>query len=133
MNRVIEPTQNRLRILQLNLNKSERVHLDVINSTLGKNWDIILIQEPYLTHLGHIRTPNGFTGVFPPDRLANQEATVRSVIWVSSSLSSNSWKAVNIPGNNDLTAIQLSSGNLKVTIFNVYNDCTHSATLTRLR
>lgn len=133
MNRNMEPLPNRLRIIQLNLNKSEKAHLDFINGALGKSWDIILIQEPYITHLGHIRTPNGFTGVFPKDRLSNQDATVRSVIWVSSSLSSNSWKAVNIPGNNDLTAIQVDSGLSKLTIFNIYNDCTHSANLTRLR
>src|SRR5277367_625634 len=110
MNRNMEPIPDRLRMIQINLNKSEKAHLDFINGALGKTWDIILIQEPYLTHLGHIRAPNGFTSVFPPDRLTNQEATVRSVIWVSSGLSSNSWKAVNIPRNNDMTAIQIDSG-----------------------
>src|SRR5277367_1623304 len=118
MNREIEPPPNRLRIFQLNLNKSEKAHLDLVNGALGKNWDIVLIQEPYLTFLGHIRTPNGFASIFPHDRLINQESTVRSVIWVNSSLSTNSWKAVNIPGNNDLTAIQINEGNNKVTIFN---------------
>jgi Endonuclease-reverse transcriptase len=40
---------------------------------------------------------------------------------------------VYIPGNNDLTAIQINTGPGKVTIFNIYNDCTHSDTLTCLR
>jgi hypothetical protein len=110
MNRNLEPLPNRLRIFQINLNKLEKTHLNLINGSLGNNWDIILIQEPYLTHLGHIRTPNGFTSIFLPDRLANQEATVRSVIWVSSSLSTNSWKVISIPGNNDLTALQIDAG-----------------------
>ena len=133
MNRAPEPMPDRLRLLQLNLNKSEKAHLDLINGSLGKNWDIILIQEPYLTHLGHIRTPNGFTSIFPHDRLINQESTVRSVIWVNSSLSTNSWKGISIPGNNDLTAIQVDSGLFKLTIFNIYNDCNHSNTLARLQ
>jgi ribonuclease HI len=133
LNRIIEPPLNRLRILQLNLNKSEKAHLDLINGALSRSWDILLIQEPYLTHLGHIRAPNGFNSIFPPDRLSNHEAPVRSVIWVSSNLSSNSWKAISISGSNDLTAVQIESGQAKVTIFNIYNDCTHSTTLERLR
>ena len=133
MNRGIKPLPDRLRIFQLNLNKSEKAHLDLINSALGKNWDIILIQEPYLTYLGHIRTPNGFTSIFPHDRLINQEATVRSVIWVNSALSTNSWKEVSITRNNDLTAVQIDAGTCKLTIFNIYNDCNHSNTLARLQ
>ena len=133
MNRDPEPLPKGLRILQLNLNKSEVAHLDLINSAPGRNWDIILIQEPYLTFLGHVRAPNGFNSVFPVDRLVNQEAPVRSVIWVNGSLSSNSWKAISIPGSNDLTAIQVESGRSKVTFFNIYNDCSHSSTLHLLR
>ena len=124
---------DRLQIFQLNLNKSEKAHLDLINGALGNNWDILLIQEPYLTHLGHIRTPNGFTSIFPHDRLINQESTVRSVIWVNSKISTNSWKEISIKGNNDLTAVQIDSGNCKLTIFNIYNDCNHSNTLTCLQ
>ena len=41
-------------------------------------------------------------------------------------------RPLTIPGNNDLTAIQIITGNIKISIFNIYNDCTHSATLTQL-
>lgn len=132
MNRVVEQVLNRLRIIQLNLNKSEKAHLDFINKAPGELWDIILIQEPDITYLRHIQAPNRFNSVFPPDRLANSEVAVRSVIWVSSSLPTNSWKAVNILGNSDLTAIQITAGPRKITIFNIYNDCMHSTTLTCL-
>src|ERR1700735_4842488 len=125
MNNNTNSLPNRLQILQLNLNKSEKAHLDLINSALGKQWDIILIQEPYLTFLGHIRTPNGFTSIFPTDRLTNQESTVRSVIWINCSLPTNTWKIINIPGNNNLTAIQPPChNNNKLTIINIYNNCT---------
>ena len=133
MNRNLEPLPNRLWIIQININKSQKAHLDLINRALGKKWDIILIQEPYITFLSHIQTPNGFTSVFPQDCLARLDNIVRSVIWVNSELSSSSWKAMNIPGNNDMMAIQLKRGNRSVTIINIYNACTHSQTLTRLR
>jgi hypothetical protein len=130
MNRNIILAPDRLRIIQLNLNKSEKAHLDFINGALGNKWDVILIQEPYLTHLGHIRAPNGFISIFPLDRLSNQEAIVRSVIWVNSKLSTNSWKEVSISRNNNLTVIQIATGPGKLTIFNIYNDCNHSNTQT---
>src|SRR5271156_3998260 len=133
-NRNTSTQLNRLHLLQINLNKLEKAHLELINGTLGRDWDIILLQEPYLTQLGHIRTPNGFTCISPHDRLLNQEALIRSAIWVNGSLSSNSWKAINIPGNNDLTALQLNLGyNGKLMIFNIYNDCKHSINLNHLQ
>ena len=82
--------------------------------------------------LGHIQTPNGFASVFPQDHLARPKDVVHLVIWVNSEFSSNSWKAMNISGNNDLTAIQLKMGNRKMMIINIYNACTHSRTLTWL-
>ena len=38
----------KLRILQVNLNKSETAHLDMYNRALAKDFDIILIQEPHV-------------------------------------------------------------------------------------
>ncbi|KXN87216.1 hypothetical protein AN958_08606 [Leucoagaricus sp. SymC.cos] len=45
---------NRLRILQLKMNKSEIAHLDIINRRLREYWDIICIQELHVTKSGHI-------------------------------------------------------------------------------
>jgi len=64
---------------------------------------------------------------------AKPEDTVRSVLWVNGGLSTNSWKALDISGNNDITAIQIKTGNTRISIFNIYNDCTHSRALTCLR
>jgi hypothetical protein len=36
-----------IKILQINLNKSEKAHLEVINEQVSQLYDIILIQEPY--------------------------------------------------------------------------------------
>ena len=132
MNRNLDPLPNRLQILQINIKKSQKAHLDLINRALGQKWDLILIQEPYITFLGHICTPNGFTSVFPQDWLARPEDTVHSVIWVNSELSSNSWKVMNILGNNNMMAIQLKRENRKLMIINIYNAHTHSRMLTCL-
>ena len=120
-----------LRILQINLNKSEKAHLELLNNLKGDKWDIVLVQEPHTTSFSAIRTPTRFRPVFPGDRGANRSA-VRLIIWVSSTLMTRDWKILNIPNTNDITAIQLSSAQGLLTIFNIYNDCTNNNTETAL-
>jgi len=45
------PASDHLRLLQINLNKSEAAQLELINDELSNNYDIILIQE--LGLVGH--------------------------------------------------------------------------------
>ena len=123
---------NSIRILQINLNKSEKAHLDIINENVSKNYDLILIQEPHTTTFNAIRTPTNFRPIYPINRLQN-EAQIRSVIWVNKRLDTKNWTAIDIPDTNDITAIQLKGPYGKLTIFNIYNDCTHSRSETTLR
>ena len=123
---------NRLRLLQINLNKSERAHLDIINERISGKYDIILIQEPYTTQFNAIRTPTNFRPVFPTNRLQSQDQ-IRSVIWVNKNLDSGSWTTLDVPDTNDITAIQLKGPYGTLSIFNIYNDCNHSRNETLLR
>ena len=129
MSEQLEPTSTRLRILQINLNKSSKAHLELYNKVLKKDWDIIMVQEPHVTAMGNIRTPNGFVVVVPVDRYKDGAPATRAVTWVSSDLATSSWKILNIPGTNDIAAIQLAGNYGCLTIINIYNDCTHSRTL----
>jgi hypothetical protein len=123
-----QQTPIKLRLLQLNLNKSEKAHLEFVNNITKDKWDVILVQEPHMINrFNAIRTPTNFRPVFPENRGRN-DAPVRSVIWVSSALDTRAWKIVNIPDTNDLTAIQLKGDYSTLTIFNVYNDCTNANT-----
>jgi hypothetical protein len=71
------PTQQQLtslHILQINLNKSEKAHLELINNVKAKDWDIMLVQEPHIIgHFNTIRTPTNFRPVFPDDRGRNDK------------------------------------------------------------
>jgi ribonuclease HI len=118
---------NAIRILQLNLNKSEKAHLELINSDLGHKYDIILIQEPYTTTFNAIRTPANFRPVFPHNRFVD-DTQIRSVTWVNRELNTNKWEELDIPDTNDVTAIRLKGSYGNITIFNIYNDCTHNRT-----
>ena len=104
-----QPNRNandKLQLLQINFNKSEKAHLDIINERVSHNYDIILIQEPYTTTFNAIRMPTNFRPVFPAHRLASQDQ-IHSVIWVNRKLDMENWKALNIPDTNNITAIQL--------------------------
>ena len=80
-----EDVKDRISILQINLNKSEKAHLDIINERVSHNYDIILIQEPYTTIINAIRTPTNFRPVFPAHR-SQEDDQIRSVIWVNKRL-----------------------------------------------
>ena len=112
-------------ILQINLNKSEKAHLAVINDRVSRKYDIIIVQEPHVTAFNKVRSPSNFRPVFPVNRLPDDD-TMRSIIWVNSKLDTKSWKELAIPESNDITAIQLEGPYGKLAIFNVYNDCKHS-------
>ena len=69
----------KLRILQVNLNKSEKAHLDIINKRVSKRYNIMLIQEPFTTKFNTIQTLANFRLVYPRNRFS-KEAQIRSVI-----------------------------------------------------
>jgi endonuclease/exonuclease/phosphatase family metal-dependent hydrolase len=112
-------------ILQINLNKSEKAHLDIINEEVSQQYDIILVQEPHVTTFNKVRSPTNFRTVFPINRLPDDDA-IRSVIWVSRKLDTKDWNILDFPETNDITAIQLEGPYGKLAIFNIYNDCAHS-------
>src|SRR5271168_3190131 len=121
----ISNNNERIQLLQINLNKSEKAHLDIINEQLSQEYDIILIQEPHTMTFNTIRMPANFRPVFPSHRFTSQDQ-IRSVIWFSRNLDTNSWAALDIPGTNDITGVQLKGPYGLLSIFNIYNDCTHS-------
>ena len=121
----LEDQTSKLRIIQINLNKSEKAHLDIINERVSRDYDIMLIQEPYTTQFNAIRMPTNFRPVYPSNRFQD-DSPIRSVIWVNKQLETTNWKILDIQNTRDITAIQLKGEYGKISIFNIYNDCTHS-------
>lgn len=123
MNNPQAESHKNIKILQINLNKSEKAHLDIINDKVSMNYNVILIQEPHTMAFNAIRSPANFRPVYPKNRLQDN-AQIRSVIWVNRKLDTNNWTILDIPDSNDITAIQLNGPYSKLAIFNiVYNDC----------
>jgi hypothetical protein len=119
----IQPENRRLQILQINMNRSETAHLDLINCNLGKYWDVICLQEPHITKHGNIRTPKQFRPIYPVSRNKEGIGKVRSVMWINSQLDTNNWEIIEIHNTNDITAAKLKTENGNIAIFNIYNPC----------
>ena len=127
----LEPSPKRLRIWQQNLNKSDKVQFDLINSSVHKDWDLLL-QEPYIDKFGNTKATSKWHTIYPSSHLSDASVN-RSIILVNTALDTNTWAQVPIEGSNDIMALRLRLPHGQLTIFNIYNDCTHSNTLSLFR
>lgn len=128
MTEAIEPAPKRLRIWQQNINKSKKAHMDLINSNVHKEWDVLLLQEPYIDIFGNSKGNPMWTVLYPADK-GTSNKVVRSVIMVKGAMKSDTYEEIKVPGSNDITAIQISGAYGRLAIFNIYNDGKHSDTL----
>ncbi|EIW87282.1 hypothetical protein CONPUDRAFT_44275, partial [Coniophora puteana RWD-64-598 SS2] len=58
-------TNQRLRILQLNMNNSRYAHDDLLNGKLADDWDVVVLQEPCLDRVGNTRATASWRVVYP--------------------------------------------------------------------
>src|SRR6266481_3466748 len=131
MSYTLEPPPTRLHIWQQNLNKSDKAHFDLINTPVHKDWDLLLLQEPYIDAFGNTKATSKWHVIYPLSHLTDS-STCRAVILVNTALDTNSWSQVPFKDSNNVIIIQLRLLCRQLTIFNIYNDCTHSDTLAQL-
>ena len=102
--------------------------------TAQNNYDIICIQEPHFDHLKamqatpvwHLVTPTGW------NRNEPNEKTPRAIILVHTWLSTNSWMQIDLESPNAV-AIKILGEEGEISIYNIYNDCTHSEMLMKFQ
>src|SRR6266481_5733790 len=128
----LEPLPVRLRIWQQNMNKSDWAQFDLINLPIHKDWDLVLLQEPYIDTLGNTKANSKWHTIYPSTHLTD-DTTNRSVILVNTALNTNLWTQMPFEDSNDVTIIQFRLPQGCLTILNIYNDCTHSLTLDKIR
>lgn len=89
------------------------------------------MQEPYIDSYGNTRANHHWRVVYPSAHLANSSAK-RSAILVNTRLDTNSWSQIRLENSNDISAIQINHSQGKTALFNIYNDCSNSDTMTAL-
>lgn len=120
-----------LRIIQLNVNKSNAAQTDFLINRLHPNdYDLVMIQEPYFDYKKDSRVSSKWIVIYPLNHIDDPLRT-RSIILVNANISTNSWTALPIDCP-DITAIQITGEWGVCRIFNIYNDQKHSRNLTAL-
>lgn len=95
------------------------------------NWDVLLIQEPWIDGLDKTRGNGHWRIFYPSNHLNDGHARTRSVFLVNTSLATDAVIPLNFPSS-DITAIRLKGKFGNCSLFNIYNDCTNNNTLTVL-
>jgi len=91
--------------------------LSLINLTDPNEWDILLIQEPYIyaEYMIAISTYRWF-----PLYLPNTKKSPCSIIFISTNISSHNFEQIQIPSDL-ITAIAFTVPGRKINIYNIYN------------
>src|ERR1700761_3115918 len=121
-----------LAIWQQNLNKSPTCQHTLISSgRLAKhNIDIIALQEPAINFLNKTIASRGWIPLYPTTHDKNPEKT-RTVTLIRGDGLTESWEQLDFPSG-DVTVLRIKEPWGTMTLFNIYNDCEHNATLEAL-
>src|SRR5277367_1481624 len=131
MSRLQPTSPNTLRVWQQNARKSQTAHEHILNTANPSEWDIILIQEPWIDTYGNARGNNYFRAFYPSPRTPGSNTPFRSFTLVNTNIATDDYQQINIPSH-DITAIQFRNEHGHLAIFNIYNDCTHNNALDAL-
>ena len=90
---MIPQPPNNLRIWQQNLNKSLDAQLHLINSVCPSEWDILLIQEPWIGFNG-TRSSRYWRVLYPETHFVDNSKITRSLILVNTNIPTNSYEQI---------------------------------------
>jgi hypothetical protein len=119
-----------IQICQQNTNKSLISQLDLLQTLRRSDYDICLIQEPYINFRGKTRANRNWIVIYPDTHQQHPDNT-RSVIPVNTNLSTDSWKQIHLE-HPDIPAVELQGQYGMLCILNIYNDCKNNSSLTHL-
>jgi ribonuclease HI len=131
MNSTPSSASTRLQIWQQNLNKSRAAQEDLINSNIHSDYDIILLQEPYIDSLGNTKATRNWRVIYPTSHLTDTSPP-RAVILINKAIDTNQWEQLAIPNTRDIAAIQIRGDFGRISIYDIYNDCHNSDALDSL-
>ena len=124
---MIDTTHSHLRIWQQNLNKSLTCQLHLLNTARPDDWDMLILQEPWIGHLG-TRSSHHWRVLYPKSYYADNSKPTRSLILINANLPTNSYEQIHFDSP-DVTSTKITQGTTKILVINVYNDCKHNDAL----
>ncbi|KAF8835401.1 hypothetical protein BDN67DRAFT_913098, partial [Paxillus ammoniavirescens] len=121
-------TTQRLRILQQNLNGSDRAQHSLLNGPGTTQWDILALQEPHINNMMNTASTGSFRAVYTTGRYTNPTVRPCTVTMICTSLDTNHWAQIPFPSS-DVVIVQLTGLFRRCTIFNIYNEGDSQRTL----
>ena len=123
---------SKIRIWQQNARKSLHNTDYILNEANLKNFDIILLREPWIDCLGKLCGSHNWRIIYPSTLHLNNHNPIRSVILININISTNMYTALDILSSN-ITTIHLKGDFSHCAIFNIYNDCSNNNTTLALQ
>ncbi len=131
MNRDVQQNTS-LRICQQNLNKSLVSQSAFLNMLDPDQFDLALIQKPYIDWLGLTRANSKWWVIYPTGhRDKGKVDKIQSAILVNKRISTNDWDKIDFDSP-DVTAMHIHTPLGPLYIFNVYNDQAHDHMIGKL-
>lgn len=124
-------TQTKLQILQQNLRKSLHAQNDFCGNGYIDQFDLILIQEPYIDFQKFTRATHHFHAVYPSTHLKGNAPVTRAITLINKRIPTNSWKQT-LFDSGDVVSVDLMLNTTTIHVYNVYNDCEHDETIEAL-
>lgn len=103
--------------------------LSILHSAHPNDYELILLQEPYLDKEAYTRANNRWRVVYPSGNEGNNR--FRSIILVSTRIATSSLKQLEVDSS-DVTAISIQTKQGEVNIFNIYNDCNNDDSIVEM-
>ena len=100
-----ETRQRPLQIRQQNVNKSLISQLDLLQSLKCDDYDICVIQEPYIDFKGKTRANRQWSVIYPSTHQEHPDST-RSITLINTNLLTDAWKQIHFQ-HPDITAIEI--------------------------
>ncbi|KAF8228896.1 hypothetical protein L208DRAFT_1107993, partial [Tricholoma matsutake] len=100
----------------------------VLNTAQPENWDILVLQEPFLDSLGNTKASPYWRVLYPSNHHKDNSDHLRSVLLINTNINTNSYTPLDIRCNN-ITVVHFLGEFGSISIFNIYNDCTHNDVL----
>ena len=104
----------------------------IINSVNPTDWDIIAIQELWLDRLSNARVSEYWHILYPSSCLLIDSAVLRSILLINTNISTDAYTQLPILSN-DIMATRFSGEFGHLSLFNIYNNCTHNVSTIMLR
>ncbi|QRV94576.1 Reverse transcriptase from transposon X-element protein [Ceratobasidium sp. AG-Ba] len=110
-----------------NVNGSHTAQDEILRLADPTEWDIILLQEPYFTHLKLAPVSSRWHTIYPTNH-HDSDFRSCSLTLISKRLSTNEWRVIPFDSR-DVTCVELTTSDGQIRLFNIYNDLKSDETL----